>query len=142
MESLKEIYAGLNLERILQKRKENRTPDTCLRCDAPLEWKGTIQYRNVCPNCGNVVISHGRMPEKEVECWICYDTGICEYEAQFDDQMTVLVAACVCYRGKYFESQPNEHWQGFPKVTNARCAPPPEVLARRNKEKSTWKKEG
>lgn len=113
---------------ILSKQSEVVDPNSimCNKCNTYHTWTDK-QWRINCKRCGTVLVRVSRLPQPEIKCWICVDTGISTYKAQFDDISGEFGAACICQAGDKFANDI------VPRVNKALFAPPVESIIRDNK---------
>lgn len=93
-----------SLPRIKDAQKHREGKQKCMKCGAEVEF-AEDQWRKPCQFCGTVItISQTSVKKsdekKEIQCFICMDTGLINYEAQNGGMLDEYVARCYCSKGE------------------------------------------
>jgi predicted RNA-binding Zn-ribbon protein involved in translation (DUF1610 family) len=76
---------------------------TCQRCKTAIVWAEN-QWKRNCPKCGIVLIRSSCLPQDQIKCFACMDTGVINYYVQEDDVTGLYGAACdFCTKGQDYD---------------------------------------
>jgi predicted RNA-binding Zn-ribbon protein involved in translation (DUF1610 family) len=114
-------------QEILKDLRNRVNKNKCGKCGQEVNWTDK-QFKRNCSKCGNVLTRTSALPQKPLNCWLCFDTGIITYQAQLDDYSYEFGAACTCELGKNFVSET------IPLITQVFFAPPLATIERNNRE--------
>lgn len=99
----------------------------CVNCGNIVTFKPK-QFRQYCTKCGlSIAIWQKEKNEKDINCWICKDTGIVIYTAQIEGQIAEFAARCLCPAGA-------DKGDRIPVISECLNAPPIELIKYRNKK--------
>lgn len=96
------------------------------------------EYKKPCDYCGIWVFDKVKRPqnnyntqkqrdEEEQKCWLCFDTGIVEYQVQHNMGLYTYIARCTYPEGLKLPST-------IPLLSECQLAPKPEFIELRNRE--------
>jgi len=107
----------------------------CVNCGNIVTFKPK-QFRQFCNKCGlSIAIKLGEDVKKDIQCWICLDTGFVLYHAQINGQLVEYAARCLCPEGE-------DKGGRIPVISQCYNAPPIELIKIRNMREYGKNQEG
>lgn len=127
MGDLIQVDFGFSLKKFLDDAHLSRNSERCGQCNNTISWSEN-QFKKHCSKCGAVVIRSSEIPKQTTKCWICFDSGLVEYDSYMDGLVYHFGAACVCEKGQ------NYLCESVPRIDQVLMAPPVSAILQRNKE--------